>query len=158
MGDPNKEDDVHDVFKEGQVQNKVKQLAAIACIQRLWDFDLIPNFILQTKFLPGNIHFFPKALFENNDINGPVINCDQQTADSRVQQYEYEHRENSRYYIENPDGIDPGHHTGGYSAGQSKSRIHKFGELNTLPVKIVSKSVDGPNMSRPIRGREMNSH
>merc|ERR1712167_503722 len=102
--------------------------------------------MLSEYFLP-DYHFFPKALFENGDVNkGLIVNVDIEEAKELNEKYKYAHRENDRYYIKHkagelraPGEKDYGCPHGGYEVGLAKSRIHKFGELFTVPTKIDSR-------------------
>merc|ERR1712031_54028 len=94
-----------------------------------------------------------------------MINVDQEEADELERKYRYEHRENGKY-LERRDHselkptseeIDYSDRNAGYIPGEAKSRIHKFGELYTVPTKIISEPVKGPKIKRPVRGQKMNS-
>jgi len=154
----------HTVPKFSMVRENAKRMAAIACIQSMHDKDVISNRLLTEYFLP-NTHFLPKCIFEKEDINGAILNVDQEESENRMADYKETRKDNDKNYIKHKAGVmrplndlvSLGDDHGGYDAGTSKSRIHKFGELYMVPTKITSKPYAGPMMARPVRGRKMNA-
>ena len=118
---------MHTVPKYSRVtQETVKRMAAIACIQSMHDKDVISNRLLTEYFLP-NTHFLPKCIFENEDINGKILNVDQKESDKINANYQNAHKNNDEHYFRHKAGemrplkdlVNPGDPHGGYSAFES---------------------------------------